>query len=242
MGKRYRLGTPGPEARPILHPVPVRLVLAEDNYLVREGVRQLIEAHSDLDLVAVCDDLDSLLAAIEGESPDVVLTDIRMPPTGTDEGIRAADRLREINPGAGVVVLSQYADPQYALAFLEHGSQGRGYLLKERVSDFDQVVGAIQEVARGGSVIDPKVIDALVTARSKAAASPLRQLTPRETEILSEMAQGKNNAGIADALVLSERAVEKHINSIFSKLGLSEEKDVHRRVKAVLLFLSEQGC
>ena len=238
MGKRYRLETRGPGAPPILLSVPVRLVLAEDNYLVREGVRQLIEGHSGLDLVAVCDDLDSLLAAIEAEHPDVVLTDIRMPPTGTDEGIRAAQRLREINPDAGVVVLSQYADPQYALAFLEHGSQGRGYLLKERVSDFDQVVGAIEEVARGGSVIDPKVIDALVTARSRAAASPLRQLTPRESEILSEMAQGKNNAGIADALVLSERAVEKHINSIFSKLGLSEEPDVHRRVKAVLLFLS----
>ena len=165
--------------------MPVRLVLAEDNYLVREGVRQLIEAHSALDLVAVCDDLDSLLAAIESESPDVVLTDIRMPPTGTDEGIRAAERLRELNPDAGVVVLSQYADPQYALAFLEGGSRSRGYLLKERVSDVDQLVGAIQEVARGGSVIDPKVIDGLVAARSKAAESPIRLLTPRETEILS---------------------------------------------------------
>src|SRR5436309_3679081 len=163
-----------------------------------------------------------------------------MPPTNTDEGIRAAEHLRERNPEAGVVVLSQYADPQYALAFLEHGSQGRGYLLKERVSDFDQVVGAIEEVARGGSVIDPKVIDALVTARSRAAASPLRQLTPRETEILSEMAQGKNNAAIAETLVLSERAVEKHINSIFSKLALGEEPEIHRRVKAVLLFLGDK--
>jgi DNA-binding NarL/FixJ family response regulator len=221
--------------------VPIRLVLAEDNYLVREGVRQLIDARPELDLVAVCDDLDSLIDAIEREKPDVVLTDIRMPPTNTDEGIRAAAHAREVNPDAGVVVLSQFADPQYALAFLEGGSQGRGYLLKERVSDVDQLVAAIEEVARGGSVIDPRVIDGLVAARSKAAESPLRQLTPRETEILSEMAQGKNNAAIAETLVLSERAVEKHINSIFSKLALGEEPDVHRRVKAVLLFLSDKG-
>jgi DNA-binding NarL/FixJ family response regulator len=170
-----------------------------------------------------------------------VLTDIRMPPTNTDEGIRAADHLREVQPDAGVVVLSQYADPQYALSFLEHGSRGRGYLLKERVSDSDQLASAIHEVAKGGSVIDPKIIDALVAARSRAAESPLRQLTPRETEILSEMAQGKNNAAIADTLVLSERAVEKHINSIFSKLALGEEPEIHRRVKAVLLFLGDKG-
>ena len=146
-----------------------------------------------------------------------------------------------MQPNAGVVLLSQYADPQYALAFLEHGSQGRAYLLKERVSDSDQLTSAIEEVARGGSVIDPRVIDALVAARSRAAESPLRQLTPRETEILSEMAQGKNNAAIAQTLVLSERAVEKHINSIFSKLALGEEPEIHRRVKAVLLFLSARG-
>ncbi|MCU1449048.1 MAG: two component transcriptional regulator, LuxR family [Acidimicrobiales bacterium] len=219
----------------------IRVVLAEDHYLVREGIRQLIEAQPELQLVAVCEDFDSLMKAIEDEKPDVVLTDIRMPPTNTDEGIRAAEHLRELLPSAGVVVLSQYADPQYALAFLEHGSQGRGYLLKERVSDSDQLANAIHEVARGGSVIDPKVIDNLVAARSKAAESPLRQLTPRETEILSEMAQGKNNAAIAETLVLSERAVEKHINSIFSKLALGEEPEIHRRVKAVLLFLSDHG-
>ncbi len=218
----------------------IRVVLAEDHYLVREGIRQLIEAQPDIDLVAVCEDLDSLIKAIDEEKPDVVLTDIRMPPTNTDEGIRAAEHLREQHPEAGVVVLSQYADPQYALAFLEHGSRGRGYLLKERVSDSDQLTSAIQEVARGGSVIDPKVIDGLVAARSRAAESPLRQLTPRETEILSEMAQGKNNAAIAETLVLSERAVEKHINSIFSKLALGEEPEIHRRVKAVLLFLRDK--
>ncbi|MGQ0521174.1 MAG: response regulator transcription factor [Actinomycetota bacterium] len=218
--------------------MPIRLVLAEDHYLVREGVRRLIETEPELDLVASCSDLPSLLAAIEEHRPDVILTDIRMPPTGTDEGIQAADRLREVRPDAGVVVLSQYADPQYALAFLEHGSRGRAYLLKERVSDIEQLLGAIRAVARGESFIDPKVVDALVAARSRSSASPLRHLTPRESEILSEMAQGKNNAAIAATLILSDRAVEKHIGSIFSKLGLTEEQDVNRRVKAVLLFLA----
>jgi DNA-binding NarL/FixJ family response regulator len=216
------------------------VVLAEDHYLVREGVRRLIEAQPELELVAVCEDLHSLLTAIESQRPDVVLTDIRMPPTNTDEGLRAAEQARQLNPETGVVLLSQYADPQYALGFLEHGSKGRAYLLKEHVSDVEQLLGAIREVARGGSYIDPKVIDALVAARSRAASSPLGHLTPRELEILSEMAQGKNNAAIAGTLVLSERAVEKHISSIFSKLGLTEERELHRRVKAVLLFLAER--
>jgi len=218
----------------------IRLVLAEDNYLLREGVRKLIEAQPELELAAACEDFDDLMVAIESHRPDVVLTDIRMPPTGTNEGIRAAEHLRQTQPEVGVVVLSQYADPAYALQLLEHGSRGRGYLLKERVSDIDQLLAAIQEVARGGSVIDPKVIDALVAARSRVP-SPLRALTARESEVLSEMAQGKNNAAIAAALVLSERAVEKHINALFSKLGLTEERDVSRRVKAVLLFLAERG-
>ncbi len=218
----------------------IRLVLAEDNFLLREGVRRLIETQPELELVAVCEDFDALMVAIEAHRPDVVLTDIRMPPTGTNEGIRAAEHLRRTQPEVGVVVLSQYADPSYALQLLEHGSRGRGYLLKERVSDIDQLLAAIQEVARGGSVIDPKVIDALVAARSRAP-SPLSALTARESEVLSEMAQGKNNAAIAAALVLSERAVEKHINALFSKLGLTEERDVSRRVKAVLLFLAERG-
>lgn len=220
----------------------IRVVLAEDNYLVREGVAKLIAGEDDLELCAACADYDSLLAAFETERPDVVITDIRMPPTGTDEGIRAANELRKRSPDTGVVVLSQYSEPAYALSFLEEGSRGRAYLLKERVSDIDQLADAIREVARGGSVIDPEVVDALVTARAKPAGSPLRLLTPRETEILSEMATGKNNAAVAGALILSERAVEKHINSIFSKLGLSQEPDVHRRVKAVLLFLSAQDA
>jgi DNA-binding NarL/FixJ family response regulator len=191
--------------------------------------------------VGVCDDLDSLLATVAEQQPDVVLTDIRMPPTGTDEGVRAAAILRDQHPDIGVVVLSQYVEPGYALALLEHGSQGRAYLLKERVSDLDQLLHAIQQVADGGSVIDPKVVETLVEARGRHRDSPLQHLTPREREVLGEMAQGRNNAGVAAALGLSERAVEKHINSVFAKLALGEEVDVHRRVKAVLLFLAEQG-
>jgi DNA-binding NarL/FixJ family response regulator len=219
----------------------IRVVLAEDSYLVREGVTRLLASDPDIEVVAACEDYDSLLTAVESEKPDVVLTDIRMPPTGTDEGIRVAEHLRDVSPDTGVVLLSQYADPAYALAFLERGSERHAYLLKERVSDLEQLRNAILEVHRGGSVIDPKVVEALVAARAARAESPLVHLTPREHEVLAEMAQGKNNAGIAAALVLTERAVEKHINSIFSKLGLSEEPDVHRRVKAVLLFLGERG-
>ena len=216
----------------------IRVVVAEDSYLVREGVVRLLEMQDEIEIAGQCSDYDSLLTTVDDVEPDVVLTDIRMPPTGTDEGIRAANELRERHPDVGVVVLSQFSEPGYALALLEHGSARRGYLLKERVSDVDQVVRAIREVAEGGSVIDPKVIEALVEARSRHQDSPLEALTPRERDVLGEMAQGRNNAGVAAALGLSERAVEKHINSVFSKLGLSEEPDVHRRVKAVLLFLS----
>jgi DNA-binding NarL/FixJ family response regulator len=215
-------------------------VLAEDDYLVREGIRRLLETRADLEVVATCGDLDSLLAAAEAERPDVVLTDIRMPPGGGDEGIRAAQRLRETRPETGVVVLSQFSDPEYALALLEQGSERRAYLLKERVNDLEQLVGAIHEVAAGGSAIDSKVIDSLVGARSGREDSPLDELTPREHEVLAEMAKGKNNAAIAASLVIAEPSVEKYIHSILQKLGLSWEADVHRRVKAVLLFLSEQ--
>jgi DNA-binding NarL/FixJ family response regulator len=222
-------------------PTPIRVVWAEDNYLVREGVARLLELEDEVELVSTCEDFDSLIAAVEEHAPDVVVTDIRMPPTGTDEGIRAAEQLRETHPELGVVVLSQYSDPVYALAFLERGSERRAYLLKERVSDVDQLCYAIVTVHSGGSVIDPKVVDALVAARASAAESTLSRLTPRERDVLGEMAQGKNNAGIAATLVLTERAVEKHINSIFSKLGLSQEPEVHRRVKAVLVYLGERG-
>ncbi len=217
----------------------IRVVLAEDNYLVREGVSRLLESLPDIELVSVAEDLPSLEKAVDEHKPDVVVTDIRMPPTNTDEGIQASERLRKTHPDCGVVVLSQFAEPGYALALLEKGSAGRAYLLKERVSDVEQLLGAIREVSKGGSVIDPKVVEVLVAARSRASESPLARLTPREKEILGEMAQGRNNASVAASLFLTERAVEKHINSIFSKLGLSEEKEVHRRVKAVLLFLSE---
>jgi len=217
---------------------PIRVAIAEDNALLRDGLARLISSTKGFELAGTAATYDELLALVEKSKPDVVVTDIRMPPTGTDEGIRAANALREQHPGVGVVVLSQYVEPAYALALLEHGSEGRAYLLKERVSDVDQVLRAIREVAQGGSVIDPKVVEVLVEARSRRQGSAIDALTPREREVLAEMAQGRNNAGVAAALGLSERAVEKHINSVFSKLGLSEEPDVHRRVKAVLLFLS----
>ncbi|MDZ4828490.1 MAG: response regulator transcription factor [Actinomycetota bacterium] len=217
----------------------IRLVLAEDNVLMREGVRTLIDLEDDLELVGVAEDFDALIALVAEHGPDVVLTDIRMPPTGTDEGVRAAARLRETHPHIGVVVLSQYLEPSYALALFAEGAEGRGYLLKERVADGEQLARAIREVARGGSVVDPKVVDVLLEARA-ASRSPVSTLTPRERETLAEMAQGKNNAGIAEALSLSDRAVEKHINAVFAKLGLGEEHTVHRRVKAVLVYLADQ--
>ncbi len=218
----------------------LRVVLAEDNLLVREGVARVIDREVDLDLVGVAGDLPELLALLEACTPDVVITDIRMPPTGTDEGIQAANHLRTSHPEVGVVVLSQYAEPAYALALLAEGSTGRAYLLKERVSEIDDLLHAIRTVAKGGSVIDPKVVEQLVSANARTPATDLDRLTAREREILGEMAQGKSNAAIAATLILSERAVEKHSNAIFSKLGLSEERDVNRRVKAVLLWLADR--
>jgi DNA-binding NarL/FixJ family response regulator len=221
--------------------VTIRLVLAEDHYLVREGVRGLLATQPDLEVVAVCGDLDSLLAAVETELPDVVVTDIRMPPGDSDEGIQAAARLRGSHPDVGVVILSQHATPTYALALLESGSERRSYLLKERVQDVDQLASAIRTVAAGGSVIDPKVVEALVGENTRTEASPLRQLTPRELDVLREMATGKSNAAIGEALYLTESSVEKVINSLFQKLGLSWEPSIHKRVKAVILYLSENG-
>jgi len=217
----------------------IRVALAEDNVLLREGMSRLVAANEDFELVGVAADLPQLLRIVSEQAPDVVVTDIRMPPTGTDEGIQAAAWIREHYPQVGVVVLSQYTAPAYAVALLEHGSAGRAYLLKEQVASVDELARAIRTVAQGGSVIDPHVVDELVKARSQRHMSPLSSLTARESEILAEMAQGKSNAAIAAALTVTERAVEKHTNSIFAKLGLSEEKDVNRRVKAVLLFLSE---
>ena len=219
----------------------IRVALAEDNVLLREGLTRLIAASGNLDLVGVAADLPGLLAVVAEQVPDVVVTDIRMPPTGTDEGIQAAAWIRRHHPRIGVVVLSQYTAPAYAVTLLEHGSAGRAYLLKERVGGADELVRAIREVAGGGSVIDPLVVDELVRARAQEQRSGLSSLTPRETEILAEMAQGKSNAAIAAALFITGRAVEKHTNSIFMKLGLSEEKDVNRRVKAVLVYLSQRS-
>ncbi len=218
----------------------IRLVLAEDHYLVREGVRRLLEAQEELEVVGVCDDLASLLATVEAERPDVVVTDIRMPPGNLDEGIRAAERLRATAPDVGVVVLSQYLEPAYALALFEGGTERRAYLLKERVSDVAQLVAAIRAVAAGGSSVDPKVVEALVGAKARREHSPLQKLTPRERDVLREMAEGKNNASIAASLFLTERSIEKVIHSIFRKLGLAWEASVHKRVKAVILYLAEE--
>jgi DNA-binding NarL/FixJ family response regulator len=218
--------------------VLIRVVVADDHYLVREGIRRLLETQPDLEVAAACADLGSLLAAVEEERPDVVVTDVRMPPGASDEGIQAATRLRETSPDVGVVVLSQYATPSYVLALLEGGSEGRAYLLKERVDDVAQLVTAIRAVAEGGSVIDPKVVEALVAENAQSDQSPLNELTPRERDVLREMAEGKNNAAIAEALFLTERSVEKVIHSIFLKLGLTWETSVHKRVKAVVLYLA----
>jgi DNA-binding NarL/FixJ family response regulator len=219
----------------------LRVVLAEDNALLREGLVRLLQTEDGIEVVDACGDLPSLLAAVEAHRPDVVVTDIRMPPTGTDEGIRAAAQWRAEGSTVGVVVLSQYVEPSYTLALLDEGSQGRAYLLKDRVADIAQLVAAIEQVASGGSVIDPKVVEELVQARSRSRQSPLQYLTPRELEVLSEIAQGKSNIAIAATLYLSERAIEKHINSIFSKLHLGDEPDVNRRVKAVLLYLADRS-
>jgi DNA-binding NarL/FixJ family response regulator len=219
--------------------VAIRVVVAEDSLLVREGLRQLLAASPRVELVAACGDLDELLEAIERGRPDVVLTDIRMPPTNAEEGIQLAAQLRESHPSTGVVVLSQYSDPTYVLSLLEAGSDRRGYLLKDRVHASGQLVSAIDTVARGGSVIDPKIVEILVAAKGRAQRSPLSELTPREREVLAQIAEGKSNTAIAESLVLTRRAVEKHINSIFLKLGLASAMDTSKRVKATLLFLAE---
>jgi DNA-binding NarL/FixJ family response regulator len=220
---------------------PIRVVLADDSYLVREAISHVLDTEAGFVLVATCEDGDALVAAVEAERPDVVLTDIRMPPSGDDEGITVANRLRVTHPDIGVVVVSQYANPRYGVALLEGGSEGRAYLLKERLHDRAQLVGALSTVAQGGSVVDSKVVEALIFAQIRDENSPLTVLTPRELEILSEIAQGKSNQAIADQLVLSKRAVEKHINAIFLKLDLTQDEDVSRRVKAALIYLSQRS-
>lgn len=213
------------------------VVVAEDAFVVREGIKTLLEG-AGYELADAVESYDELIAAVDAHSPDVVVTDIRMPPTRTDEGVRAAIEIRKRHPGTGVVVLSQYIEPAYATALFAEGANGLAYLLKERLGDLDQFEHAIEEVRQGRSVIDPRVVDALVEGRSKPASS-LERLTERESQVLSEIAKGKTNSAIADTLFLSERAIEKHINSIFTKLDLLPEKETNRRVSAVLLFLAE---
>jgi DNA-binding NarL/FixJ family response regulator len=219
----------------------LRVVFAEDNFLVRQGTAALLATCSDVELVRVVEDTTSLLAAVEELTPDCVLTDIRMPPTFTTEGIDAARQIRATHPETGVVVLSQYVEEDYAFDLLQDGVAGLGYLLKERVSEIEELVRALHEVARGGSALDPKVVEGLLKRRSAQAASPLLGLTDRERDVLAEMATGRSNTAIGKVLFMSDRAVEKHITAVFQKLGLSEETEVNRRVSAVVTFLEAQG-
>ncbi|MFL5860013.1 MAG: response regulator [Solirubrobacteraceae bacterium] len=218
---------------------PIGVVVADDSYLIREFLTTALSTTSRVRLLAACADADALEQAIDRWQPGVVVTDIRMPPSG-EAGLRIASRLRRTHPGVGVVVLSQYAEPAYALSLLGEGTGGRAYLLKERLRDKEELVGAIEAVARGGSIIDPRIVDILIAARAQAAHSRVAQLTPRERELLAEIAAGKSNGAIADSLVLTKRAVEKHVNAIFAKLDLPESADVSRRVSAALIFLSEE--
>jgi len=220
----------------------LRVALADDNYIVREGLEQLLGGDAEIEVLASCADMPSLLEAVEARPPDVVLTDIRMPPDGDDAGIQIAARLRETHPRIGVVVLSQYAEPGFVLRLLDSGSEGRAYLLKERVAERAELTRAIRAVAEGGSVIDPKIVEVLVQARARAQSSPLAEMTPRELDVLAAVAEGKSNAAIAEELVLTKRAIEKHINAIFLKLGLTYSPDaeqISKRVSAALIFLGE---
>ena len=219
----------------------IRVALGDDSLLVREGLRGLLDRDPDIEVVAAVGELGSLQEACDRECPDVVVTDIRMPPTHTDEGLRLAADLRDRHPEMGVVVLSQFSSPVYALALLERGSDRRAYLLKDRVHNRAELTAAIRAVADGGSLVDPKVVEGLVQSRSWADRSPMNELTAREHEVLGEIAQGKSNTAIARSLDLSKRAVEKHINAIFLKLGLAEAENVSKRVQAVLMLLAEPG-
>ena len=214
------------------------VVIAEDHLLTREGLRSLIDRQDGLEVVDAAFDLPSLMRAVDARQPDVVITDIRMPPTGTDKGIQAATYLRRNRPEISVIVLSQYADAAHTLAVIEEGSERRGYLLKERVTDANELGAAVRAVVGGGSVIDPAVVDGLLTKRRRG--SPIATLTPRELDVLREMARGKTNATIGSSLFISEKAVQNNINTIFAKLNLRDDTSTHRRVQAVLLYLSER--
>jgi DNA-binding NarL/FixJ family response regulator len=222
--------------------VALRIALAEDSFIVREGIEQVLRGDGEIEVAASCADMPSLLAAVDADPPAVVLTDIRMPPDGEDAGIQIATRLRETHPQVGVVVLSQYSEPSYVLRLLGEGSEGRAYLLKERIADRRQLTRAIRAVAEGGSVIDPKIVEILVRAQARSENSPLGEMTPRELDVLAGVAEGKSNAAIAEDLVLTKRAVEKHINAIFLKLDLTyspEADQISKRVTAALIFLAD---
>lgn len=221
--------------------VPVRIVIAEDNYLVREGTRRLLEASGQVKVLAAVGSAGELLDAVDRVQPDAVLSDIRMPPSHHMEGIEAAHAIRASSPNVGVVVLSQYAAASYARELFRHGAAGLAYLLKDRIGDYEQLVHALREVVAGRSVVDPEVVDRLVTGRAQAAASPVSRLTPRELDVLRAMAGGRTNGAIASDLHLSDSAVEKHINTIFAKLDLPPEGTLHRRVAAVVTYLQDTG-
>jgi DNA-binding NarL/FixJ family response regulator len=219
----------------------IRVVFGDDSYLSRRAVLSVLEEDGDIEVVATCSDLDSLRLTVEEHAPDVVLTDICMPPTNTDEGIRLAAQLRSTRPQVGVVILSQYAEPLYAAKLFEKGSDGRAYLLKERVHGRGDLIRALREVAAGHSVVDPRIVELLLAAQRRRADSHFDALTPREQEILALVAEGWSNTAIAERIVITKRAVERHINSIFAKLELGESESISRRVKAALLYLSGQA-
>ncbi len=217
--------------------MPLRVVLADDSYLVREGIAALVAESDRLELVGAVEDLPTLLEAVDRLRPDAVLTDVRMPPTNTTEGLIAAREIRQRHPSIGVVVLSQHLAQEYAAELVKDGAAGLGYLLKDRVGDLDRFVESVRRVGEGGSALDPEVVARLLGRRRRE--DPLDVLTPREREVLGLMAEGRSNGGIAEQLVVTERAVEKHVTSIFNKLDLAPAAEDHRRVLAVLAYLRQ---
>jgi DNA-binding NarL/FixJ family response regulator len=212
----------------------VRVVLADDTVLLREGVARILD-DAGFDVVGQAGNAEELLLKVRSYSPDVAIVDIRMPPTHTDEGLRAAQEIREKHPSVGVLVLSQYVEATYAMELLAESAEGVGYLLKDRVSDVNEFADAVRRVGEGGSALDPTIVSQLVGRRRRD--DPIDQLTPREREVLGLMAEGRSNSGIAEQLVVTERAVEKHVTSIFAKLRLPAAAEDHRRVLAVLAYL-----
>jgi DNA-binding NarL/FixJ family response regulator len=222
------------------HALTIRVVFGEDSYIAREGILRALEEEEDIEIVATCRDFDSLRTTVDDVVPDVVLADISMPPTNTDEGIRLAEELRTTHPDMGVVILSMYAEPVYATKLLEEGSDRRAYLLTDRVQYRSDLTRALREVASGRSVVDPRIVELLLVAQRKRADSHFDALTPREQEILALVAEGWSNGAIAEQIVITKRAVERHINSIFMKLGLGDGENISRRVKAAVLYLAGQ--